>query len=160
MRDFVSKRAKNIKPSGIRKFFDLCQGSKDIISLGVGEPDFITPYQISQAGIRTIKAGKTQYTSNKGDEGLREEISAYLKNRFKLGETYKFFGKVQKRIGFIEMNSPVFDKQGEAKNTGKIIPLYPVTYNLSQNTIRQIIENGLNLTKENIKKYLYYYCII
>ncbi len=82
MRDFVNKRARELKPSGIRKFFDLCQGSKDIISLGVGEPDFITPWQISDAGIKTIKAGKTQYTSNKGLESLRFEISEYLKNRF------------------------------------------------------------------------------
>ena len=63
MRNFVSKKAQTLKPSGIRKFFDLCAGSKDIISLGVGEPDFITPWQISEAGVRTIKTGKTQYTA-------------------------------------------------------------------------------------------------
>lgn len=85
MREFVSKKAKNLKPSGIRKFFDLCAGSKDIISLGVGEPDFITPWQISNAGIKSIKDGRTQYTSNKGYEGLREEISYYLKDRFNVG---------------------------------------------------------------------------
>ena len=67
----------------------------------------------------------------------------YLKNRFKIGETYKFYGKVQKKIGFIEMNSPVFDIESTSKNTGKIIPIYPLTYNLSQNVIRTIIENGL-----------------
>lgn len=82
MRDFVSEKARNLKPSGIRKFFDLCQGSKDIISLGVGEPDFVTPWQISNAGINTIKSGRTQYTSNKGLETLREEISSYLDSRF------------------------------------------------------------------------------
>lgn len=82
MRDFVSKKAKSIKPSGIRKFFDLCAGSKDIISLGVGEPDFSTPWQISQAGVNTIKAGTTQYTSNKGLEQLRVEISIYLQSRY------------------------------------------------------------------------------
>lgn len=82
MRDFVSKKAKSIKPSGIRKFFDLCAGSKDIISLGVGEPDFSTPWQISQAGVNTIKAGTTQYTSNKGLEQLRVEISSYLQSRY------------------------------------------------------------------------------
>lgn len=67
----------------------------------------------------------------------------YLKNTFKIGETYKFYGRVQKRIGFIEMNSPVFDSNTNNKNTGKIIPLYPLTYNLSQNVIRNIMENGL-----------------
>ena len=73
MRDFVSKKARELKPSGIRKFFDLCQGSKDVISLGVGEPDFITPWQIREAGIRSLKSGKTQYTSNKGLLELRGE---------------------------------------------------------------------------------------
>lgn len=82
MRDFVSKNAKNIKPSGIRKFFDIVAGSKDIISLGVGEPDFITPWDIREAGITAIKRGYTQYTSNKGMAELRTEISKYLKNRF------------------------------------------------------------------------------
>jgi len=79
MRDFVSKKAKNIKPSGIRKFFDIVAESKDVISLGVGEPDFITPWDIREAGIKAIKKGYTQYTSNKGMIPLREEISKYLK---------------------------------------------------------------------------------
>ena len=82
MRNFVSERVKGIKPSGIRKFFDLCQGTKGIVSLGVGEPDFITPWQIREAGIRSLKSGKTQYTSNKGLSELRGEISSYLKSRF------------------------------------------------------------------------------
>lgn len=82
MRNFVSKKAAQIKPSGIRKFFDLCAGSKDIVSLGVGEPDFVTPWQISDAGIRTIKRGRTQYTSNKGLVELRQAISEYLDERF------------------------------------------------------------------------------
>ena len=76
----------------------------------------------------------------------------YLKNRFKLGETYKFFGKVQKRIGFIEMNSPVFDSEDTNKNTGKIIPLYPLTYNLSQNVIRQVMENALKEVNEELQE--------
>ena len=82
MRDFISKNAKNIKPSGIRKFFDIVAERKDVISLGVGEPDFITPWEIRDAGINTIKKGYTQYTSNKGLPLLREEISKYLKNGF------------------------------------------------------------------------------
>lgn len=82
MREFVSEKAKNLKPSGIRKFFDLCAGSKDIVSLGVGEPDFVTPWQISDAGINAIKKGKTTYTANAGLLDLRKEISSYLKDRF------------------------------------------------------------------------------
>ena len=78
----------------------------------------------------------------------------YLKNRFKIGETYKFYGKVQKKIGFIEMNSPVFDAESKSKNTGKIIPLYPLTYNLSKNVIRTIIENGLKEVNESLTETL------
>ncbi len=84
MRNFVSAKLEKVKPSGIRKFFDLCQGTKGVISLGVGEPDFVTPWQIREAGIRSLKSGKTQYTSNKGLKELREEISFYLKSRFEV----------------------------------------------------------------------------
>ena len=82
MRDFLSRKAKELKPSGIRKFFDIASESKDVISLGVGEPDFITPWVIRDAGIQTIKKGYTQYTSNKGLPELRKQISLYLKENF------------------------------------------------------------------------------
>lgn len=82
MRDFLSDRAKNVKPSGIRKFFDLASSMKDVISLGVGEPDFITPWEVREAGISAIKKGYTQYTSNSGLLPLREKISEYLKTRY------------------------------------------------------------------------------
>lgn len=82
MRDFVCEKVRNLKPSGIRKFFDLAAGSKDVISLGVGEPDFITPWNIRDAGITAIKKGYTQYTSNKGLAELRQGISEYLSDRF------------------------------------------------------------------------------
>ncbi len=82
MRDFVSKKARELAPSGIRKFFDLAAGRDDIVSLGVGEPDFITPWEIRNAGISAIKKGYTQYTSNKGLVELRKEISYYLSNRY------------------------------------------------------------------------------
>ena len=82
MRDFLSERAKNIKPSGIRKFFDIVSERTDVISLGVGEPDFITPWVIRDAGIQALKKGYTQYTSNKGLPKLREAISDYLKVNF------------------------------------------------------------------------------
>ena len=82
MREFISRKAKNIKPSGIRKFFDIVSERKDVISLGVGEPDFITPWEIRDAGIQALKRGYTQYTSNKGLPALRQEISEYLKTKF------------------------------------------------------------------------------
>jgi ATP-dependent DNA helicase RecG len=68
----------------------------------------------------------------------------YLKKIFKVGERYSFYGKISKKGTRVEMSSPVFDSEDKQKNTGKIVPIYPLTYNLGQNTIRQIIENGLN----------------
>ena len=68
----------------------------------------------------------------------------YLKDKFILGHTYTFFGKIENKNGTYEMKSPVFDEEGTDKNTGKIIPIYPLTYKLSQNTIRKIIENGID----------------
>lgn len=69
---------------------------------------------------------------------------SYLKNNFKPNQRYKFYGKVKNQYGKIEMQSPVYEPEDSNKNTGKIIPIYPLTYQLSQNTIRKIIENGLN----------------
>lgn len=83
---------------------------------------------------------------------------SYLKTRFKLGQEYTFYGKVTRKDGVLQMLSPTFDEKGKNKNTGKIIPIYPLTYNLSQNTIRQIIENGLeivdNKLEETIPRYI------
>ncbi len=75
----LSKTVENIKPSGIRKFFDIVSEMKDAISLGVGEPDFETPWHIREEGIYALEKGKTFYTSNAGLKSLREEISNYLK---------------------------------------------------------------------------------
>ena len=86
MRDFVNRRAAELKPSGIRKFFDIVSEMKGAISLGVGEPDFITPWNIRDAAVRSIKRGLTQYTGNRGLPELRENICRYLKERF--GVTY------------------------------------------------------------------------
>lgn len=80
MKDIISSKVKEMKPSGIRVFFDLVLGMKDVISLGVGEPDFVTPWQIREAGISSLEEGFTSYTSNKGLYKLRLAISRYLKN--------------------------------------------------------------------------------
>src|SRR5258708_14123786 len=85
-REDVAERVRKVKPSGIRKFFDIINTMPDVISLGVGEPDFVTPEHIRQAGMRSIELGHTQYTSNYGMLELREEISAMLNRRY--GLTY------------------------------------------------------------------------
>ena len=78
----LSPVVQEIKPSGIRKFFDIANTMKDVISLGVGEPDFPTPWEIRKAGILSLEAGKTRYTANRGLEQLREEISAWMKRKY------------------------------------------------------------------------------
>ena len=75
----LSNKVLNIKPSGIRKFFDLVSEMKDVISLGVGEPDFDTPWHIRDEGIFALEKGKTFYTSNSGLKELRQEIANYIK---------------------------------------------------------------------------------
>ena len=78
----LSPTVVGIKPSGIRKFFDIASTMEDVISLGVGEPDFPTPWEIRKAGILSLEGGKTRYTSNRGLETLREEIGRYVERKY------------------------------------------------------------------------------
>lgn len=82
--EYLSKNVALIKPSGIRKFFDLASEMEGVISLGVGEPDFNTPWHICEAAIYSIESGKTHYTANQGLLELREEICDYYKRRFRM----------------------------------------------------------------------------
>ena len=83
-RDFVAKRVATLKPSGIRKFFDIVATMDDVISLGIGEPDFTTPEPILEAGIDAIRNGETHYTSNAGIFELREAISDLLEEKYQV----------------------------------------------------------------------------
>lgn len=87
MRNFISERAKEIPPSGIRKFFDLALTMDNVISLGVGEPDFRTPWNICESSIYSIEQGTTSYTSNKGLQSLRDALSRYLGQHYNLPYT-------------------------------------------------------------------------
>ena len=87
MRNFVSERANQIPPSGIRKFFDLALTMENVISLGVGEPDFRTPWNICESSIYSIEQGTTSYTSNKGLPSLRDALSRYLGQHYNLPYT-------------------------------------------------------------------------
>ena len=89
-----------------------------------------------------------------GDCVLTWFNQTYLKNKFNVGARYQFYGKVNIKYGRIEMSRPVFDKEGINKNTGKIIPIYPLTYKLSQNKLRGIIENGLKQVLGKIEETL------
>ncbi len=83
-KNIMSKNVQSLAPSGIRKFFDVLDTMQDAISLGIGEPDFVTPWHIREAGIYSLEQGHTKYTSNAGMTKLREEISKYLDRRFSL----------------------------------------------------------------------------
>lgn len=86
-KSFISTRVQQMKSSGIREFFDIVTTSPDCISLGVGEPDFETPFPVSQAGINAIKNGITHYTSNKGDPTLRDSLQQYYQQNYHVDYT-------------------------------------------------------------------------
>lgn len=85
--NILSRTLTDIKPSGIRKFFDMLSDMKDVTALTVGQPDFVTPWHIREAAIESLEQGKTYYTSNAGIPELRSELSLYLKRRFDLNYT-------------------------------------------------------------------------
>lgn len=102
--------------------------------------------------------GKTMYKLQVRDEsGIGTAIwfnQSYLKNKFQVGKKYKFYGKISNAFGKITIQSPVFDEEEKNNNTGKIIPIYPLTYQLSQNVLRKIIENGLKEAEGGLQETL------
>ena len=96
----IADHVRDMPPSGIREFFELVQGRPDVISLGVGEPDFATPWHIREAAIFALERGKTSYTSNLGLLKLREAISRYVENHF--GPTYDPGGEILITVGVSE----------------------------------------------------------
>jgi len=96
----ISERASRLSPSGIRKFFDLLQKMEDVISLGVGEPDYATPWHISEAAIKSLEQGYTMYTSNSGIFELRDLTCRYLKEKY--GIDYKPAGEILMTVGVSE----------------------------------------------------------
>lgn len=97
MRDPLSKTIRDIKPSGIRKFFDVVSEMDDAISLGVGEPDFDTPWRVRAEAIYSLEQGRTFYTSNSGLKELKEEIATYLKRKYEL--SYDPAGEIFLTVG-------------------------------------------------------------
>ncbi len=97
MRDVICDKVKSLKPSGIRRLFDIANEIPDVISLGVGEPDFDTPWHIREEGMYSLQQGKTFYTSNSGLAELRDEICSYIKRRY--GLTYDSKSEVIVTVG-------------------------------------------------------------
>lgn len=121
--------------------------------------NLIEVYVVSKiTEIRTNRRNMTMYKLTVRDDTGTCVITwynkSYLKNIFKVGQKYSFYGKVKHKNGRIEMIEPTFDIEGKNNNTGKIIPLYPLTYNLSQNNIRKIIENGIEIIDNKLEETL------
>ena len=125
---------------------------KMIAELVHGEEALIEAIVVSRMSEQRIRKNMTIYKLIVRDETgtclLTWFNQSYLKNKFVIGQKYKFYGKVSVQYGKIEINSPVYDSEETSKNTGKIIPLYPATYGLAQTTIRQVMENGLKIVNE------------
>lgn len=95
--DMIVPGVRNMSPSGIRKYFDMVNEMEDVISLGIGEPDFVTPWGIREAGIYSLEKGHTHYSSNSGFAELRREIASYMKRRFSL--TYDYSNQIIVTVG-------------------------------------------------------------
>ena len=121
---------------------------KMISELVDGEESLISAFPVARMSEIKIRRNLTLCKLIVRDESGTCQITwynqPYLKNLFKTNIRYKFYGKIKNNYGKIEIQSPVFENENSNKNTGKIIPIYPLTYSLTQNTIRKIIENGLN----------------
>ena len=173
LRGVGPEKAKLLNKLGIEKIEDLItyfpreyedrSMAKKVSELKDGEEALISVTALSN--IVEINARKLKiYKLSAADETAKIEIiwynQQYLKNVIKRGHTYKFYGKVSIKSGKREMASPVFDAYGTSNNTGKIVPIYPLTYGITQFTLRKIIENALvevlkaNAIEENLPKYL------
>lgn len=136
---------------------------KKIEELVDGEEALIEVMPVTRVNEVRIRRNMTILKMNaRDDTGVCQMTwfnQSYLKGMFKPGEYYKFYGKVSKKGNKVEMNSPVYDKAEDTKNTGRIIPIYPTTFKLSQTTLRKIIENGLSEMNGKIDESLPEYLI-
>lgn len=152
LEDVISYYPKGYENRGIKK---------DIAELVDGEDALIEAKCVSKMTEIRIRRNMTIYKLVVRDETATCTLTwfnvPFLRKRFIVGDTYKFFGKVKRKLNQIEMMTPIIDEQDSNKNTGRIIPIYPSTYNLSQNILRKIIENALeeaNVLPETIPEYL------
>ena len=148
LQDLISYFPRNYEDRGIAKNLLDCHDGEEALIKAVA----IT--KVTEVFTRKIKMYKLIVRDGQNPCTIIWYNQSYLKNVIKIGHTYNFYGKVEIKQGKYEMKSPIFDESGENKNTGKIIPIYPLTYGISQNTIRKIIENGLNEVGENLSETL------
>ncbi len=148
LQDLISYFPRNYEDRGIAKKLSDCIDGEEALIKGVA----IT--KVQEIFARRLKMYKLVIRDGENPCTIIWYNQSYLKNVIKIGHTYNFYGKVEIKLGRYEMKSPIFDESGENKNTGKIIPIYPLTYGITQNTIRKIIENGVNEAYGNLEETL------
>ena len=130
---------------------------KNIAECIDGEEVLIEAYASGRVSDVRLRGKTMQKLVIRDETGVATAIwfnQSYLKNKFEQGKKYTFYGKVNNTFGRITINSPVFDEEGKTSNTGKIIPIYPLTFSLSQNTIRRIMENAIKEVEGNLEETL------
>ena len=154
---FVSEHIAALPKSGIRKFFDLVNSMDDVISLGVGEPDFTTPWQIRESGIYSIEKGHTAYTSNLGMPSLRKEICSYVRERY--GACFDWRNECLVTVGVSEALDLAFrallDPGDEVIYTQPCYVSYPAEIAMAHGVpvpVETRVENGFALDPEDFRK--------
>ena len=153
LQDLISYFPRNYEDRGVAKKLSNCIDGEEVLIKGVA----IT--KVSEVFARKLKIYKLIIRDGENPCTITWYNQSYVKNIFKIGHSYNFYGKIEIKSGKFEMKSPIFDETGENKNTGKIIPIYPLTYGITQNTIRKIIENGVNEVYGNLQETLPDYII-
>ena len=153
LQDLITYFPRNYEDRGIAKKLSDCKDGEEVLIKATA----IT--KVSEIFTRKLKMYKLVVRDGENPCTITWYNQSYLKNIFKIGHTYNFYGKVEIKLGRYEMKSPIFDESGENKNTGKIIPIYPLTYGITQNTIRKIIENGINEVYGNLEETLPQYIL-
>jgi ATP-dependent DNA helicase RecG len=148
LEDLISYFPRNYEDRGIAKKLSDCKDGEEALIKATA----VTKVSESFAG--RLKIYRLIVRDGENACTITWYNQSYLKNVFKIGRTYNFYGKVETKLGRYEIKSPIFDESGENKNTGKIIPIYPLTYGISQNTIRKIIENGVDEVYEKLDETL------
>ena len=137
---------------------------KKIAELERGEEITIEATVVSEVTVNRIRKNMTVLKATVEDETGKCMVTwfnqTYVKQQIKKGKTYRFFGKIEKNFTQTEMRSPVYDEVGKNKNTGKIMPIYPSTYKLSQTAIRQAVENSLKMVQNKLEETLPEYLLL
>ncbi len=152
LQDLITYFPRTYEDRGLSKPLSKCVDGEEVLIKA------IVVRGITEIYTRKMKIYKLIVRDNEIPMTITWYNQSYLKGKFVVGKTYNFYGKIEIKNGKYEMKSPVFEEEGENKNTGRIIPIYPLTYGVTQNVLRKIIENGIKEVygklKETLPKYI------